>query len=230
MPDSIANLVALLHLGDSSLPTGGFAFSGGLESSAKLGLLGRYEDLESYFRAVIEQAGEGELPYLQAAWELAAPPPGADLAEVAAYYDAFLAVPTLHHASVVQGRTCLRLFGALHPDVPCEDLRAWFAAHELPPHLVLVLGLTLGRAHYSLPAAATLFLYTTVRDQLSAAIRLGLLGPTDAHTLLASLYPAMATARAAAAARPWRAATRRYPLLELAQASHPYVYAKLFQS
>ena len=141
-----------------------------------------------------------------------------------------LAVPTLHHASVVQGRTCLRLFGALHPDVPCEDLRAWFAAHDLPPHLVLVLGLTLGRAQYSLPAAATLFLYTTVRDQLSADIRLGLLGPTDAHTLLANLYPAMASARAAAAARPWRAATRHYPLLELAQASHPYVYAKLFQS
>jgi len=80
----LSRILDLLQLGDSAFPSGGFAFSNGLESLAKLGHIRAMEDFEGYLECHLEQIAGAEIPFLnsaQAAWGDA---PAASLADLLA--------------------------------------------------------------------------------------------------------------------------------------------------
>ena len=60
-------LLLLLQLGDAALPTGGYAFSGGLEAARQLGLVADGAGLHQFARQALRTAGTCELPFLRAA-------------------------------------------------------------------------------------------------------------------------------------------------------------------
>ncbi len=217
----------LLHLADSGLPTGAFAYSSGLESSLTLGLIRDDSGLRHHLYAGLQQAGGFELPFLASCASLA---PGDELREIVEIYDAQLLVPAVARASVVQGRTWLKLLRSFYPDADLDVLGDWFAAHDLPTHFTPMVALTLHRVGCSLSEMQTLMLHLLLRDQLSAAIRLGFLGPLEAHRLQHAFYDVFDPIIAAQTGKTHRDAARSAFVLDIAQLLHGDLYTRLFQT
>lgn len=216
----------LLHLADSALPTGGYAYSNGLESAAKLGLIRTLDEFRDYVESFLLQLSDCELPFIGACFAAPTPIPDQSLLPIVEAYDALTWLPLTRRWSTTTARTWLNLFERLYPDVRADDLRGWFGRHHIEPQFTIVYALTMRLAGYSSTDARTLLRYMSVRDQITAAIRLGLLGPADAHAMLHDFCADSATEPPG----DFTEAFRSSPVLELAQAAHQRVYAKLFQN
>ncbi|MBD2768254.1 hypothetical protein IC235_10155 [Hymenobacter sp. BT664] len=218
----------LLHLVDSAIPTGSFAYSYGLESSLTFGLVSTPFALRNYLYSYLQQVGSAELPFINSCFRLAALSEG--LQPVAEEYDAQLLVPALYKASAVQGRNWLKLLALFYPDGQMEAISQWFEARNIPPHFTLVFALGLQRAGCSLPELQAMYLHMLLRDQLSAAIRLGFLGPLEGHRLQHDFYTVFDHILAAQAGKEYGEATRSAFVLDAVQALHEDIYSKLFQN
>jgi len=216
----------LLHLADSALPTGGFAFSSGLESSARLGLIRDMADLDDFLTIAIRQARQAELPFVFAG-HAAITTGDAAIVALVKRYDAWLLTPTIRRGSLTQGRAWLTLAPCIFPDHDWQSLRQLLATRALPTHLAPVFGLIMGQLHVDTERVQALFLYACIRDLTSAAIRLGLLGPQEGHALLARFCQSPEFTEPVPT---MDAAYRTAPLLEIAQSKHNDLYTKLFQS
>ena len=218
----------LLHLVDSALPTGSFAYSYGLESSITFGLVNTPFTLRNYLYSYLQQAGSAELPFINSTFQLTEK--AAEFQTLAEEYDAQLLVPSLYKASAVQGRNWLKLLASFYPDLELETLTQWFAAHTIPPHFTLVFTLALQRAGFALKELQTMYLHMLLRDQLSAAIRLGFLGPLEGHKLQHDFYAVFEHVLAAQVGKGYGEAVRSAFLLDAAQVLHEDIYSKLFQN
>jgi urease accessory protein len=194
----------LLQLSDSAFPSGAFPHSFGLEALKQHGAL---EPLDVRLHELVWHTAYGALPFLDAAY---ADGPRADREN-----DVFLSNHIANRASRAQGQAFLlatrELFG------PCE----------LPfGHLAPAWGVVLARARVPLDDARHVFLFGAVRSALSAAVRLGAVGPLRAQRLLLDLHGVIEHALQEKIDAPCGVA----PRLEAAQAAHDTLYSRLFQS
>jgi len=220
-------LTQLLHLGDSALPAGGYAFSNGLEGAYQLGLLESPTALEQYLRSAIEAAAFSEIPFIHSSYHSS----GADSPlEMLAFYDAMLTAPAVRRASLVLGKNWLRLLADLYPQAGLVELRRRFAAEQWPSHYTVVFGLTLCATGFAEDEAQQLYLFQVLRDQMSAAVRLGIIGPMEAARRQASLYPHATRMLAEVAGCSYLQAERCTPQIDIAQGVHDHLYSRLFQS
>jgi urease accessory protein len=210
----------VMHLADSGLPTGAYVYSNGLESAAKMGLFTSLADFAEYLKSVVEQVEAFDLPFIASCYRMEL---GEAMLPMLEEFDASMPIPCIRRASIVQGETWLRVLGGFYPDSGIGELRKWLN----PAHYTLAFGLSLRVAGYPLQTSVDLYRFCGVRDQISVAVRLGLFGPTEGHKLLHRLCGEQAKLDADAE---YRQATRLCPLLDIAQARHPQVYAKLFQN
>ncbi|MCC3152592.1 urease accessory UreF family protein [Hymenobacter sp. BT770] len=218
----------LLHLVDSAIPTGSFAYSYGLESSITFGLINSPFALRNYLYSYLQQAGSSELPFIHSTFQLTETSPEFQI--VAEEYDSQLLVPTMYKASAVQGRNWLKLLATFYPEAQLETITQWFVAHNISPHFTLVFTLALQRAGFALEELQAMYLHMLLRDQLSAAIRLGFLGPLEGHQLQHDFYAVFEHILAAQAGKEYWEATRSAFLLDAAQVLHEDIYSKLFQN
>ena len=215
----------LFQLADSCFPTGGFAHSGGLEAAAQLGELSDEKTLRELVTDAMWQAGYGALPLVGAAHLLPA-----RWAELDALSDAFILGEVQNRASRTQGRaflaTCVRSF----TEPALAELQRTGQIARLCLHYAPLVGVTL--ASLGITRAATLrwFLFTTLRGQLSAAVRLGLTGPYAAQGLQRSLVPLLEQILTQCVEVAPEQITQTAPLLDLIQASHDRLYSRLFVS
>ena len=149
---------------------------------------------------------------------------------VAEEYDAQLLVPGLYKASTAQGRNWLKLLATFYPEAELETITHWFAAQEIPPHFTLVFTLALQRAGFALEELKAMYLHMLLRDQLSAAIRLGLLGPLAGHRLQHDFYAVFEHILVAQEGRHFGEASRSAFMLDVAQVLHEDMYSRLFQN
>ena len=224
----MSQFARLLHLVDSAIPTGSFAYSYGLESSITFGLINTPFALRNYLYSYLQQAGSAELPFINSTFQLSEKNP--EFQTLAEEYDAQLLVPTLYKASAVQGRNWLKLLTSFYPELELETITQWFAAHTIPPHFTLVFTLALQRAGFALAELQAMYLHMLLRDQLSAAIRLGFLGPLEGHKLQHDFYAVFEHILAAQTGKWYGEATRSAFLLDVAQVLHEDIYSKLFQN
>jgi urease accessory protein len=211
----MTNLLTLLALADSRLPTGGHVHSGGVEEAVTGGLVADLTTLRAYLRRRIRTHG------LVAASLAAAVHAGAlTIAEADRETDARTPAPAARHASRAQGRGLARLARRVWPDDDWQPLGTM-------PHLAVAAG-AVGKASGLNPDQTALsVVYTTMTGSATAAQRLLALDPADVAALTFELAP-LCEATAAEAAK--ELADLSDPLLDVLAQRHSQRERPLFVS
>jgi urease accessory protein len=213
----------LWQLVDASFPTGGFAHSGGLEAAWHCGEVTSDGAVRLFLRDALAQAGRGVLPLSSAAHD-----DPARLTELDARCHAFLTNVVANRASSVQGRAFVGTCARVWPGEPLNSLHA--LARELHGHYAPVAGAVLASLDVPLPSVQRLLLYLTARGILSAAVRLGILGPYAAQRMQADCTSDIEAVLARCAGLRDADLAQTAPILDLLQAGHDRLYSRLFQS
>lgn len=214
----------LLHLADSALPVGGFAYSYGLESAVRHGLLINQDQVANYLQTYAEQILSFDFPFVSDSYYLD------DMSQVAVLfqdYEAMLLNPLVKKANGVIGKNWLRLFSKLYA---LEDVETRATKEKWPCDFPVVFGICAKKLGLDYHESLHLYFYCTIRDQMSALIRLGAAGPSWAHSqlnhLLQDFEQTIQSYKAISRDKAYKSAY----LMEIAQLSHDRVYSKLFQN
>ena len=212
------------QLVDSAFPAGGFAHSYGLEAAWQQGEVDA-ASLPEFVCDGIAQAGHGGLPFVLAAFD-----DPQSVAFIDERCDAFLRNPVANRASRVQGRAWL---GTVERSFPRDDVRQAAGAIRTRSgcrHFAPILGATLRALGFERGDAARLFLFSAARGTLSAAVRLGITGTTDAQRILSERSEDLDRTIGRCRDLAIDDAAQTSPLIDLWQASHDRLYSRLFQS
>ncbi|MGJ5180381.1 urease accessory protein UreF [Bradyrhizobium oligotrophicum] len=174
--------LALLQLGDSAFPAGGFAFSWGIEGLAADGLLAGHDDLDDVIADHLAQRwATMDRVLLRRVWR------AGDIAAISSVdrlTDATTPSEEMREGSRRAGRALLgvwvKLGGALS-----VSYRARVSADPRLGHLPVVQAITGRDAGLGLAAAELVSGWTLVTGLVSAAVRLGLIGHIDSQRSLA---------------------------------------------
>jgi urease accessory protein len=210
---------------DSAFPAGGFAHSGGLEAAWQSGEVKGREGLASYIRTSLAQAGRGGLVFVGAACESPSEVPGLDR-----MCDAMLTNPVANRASRAQGMAFLSTAERIYRKEELRALREQVRIEGLAGHFAPLFGATVGLLGISRPAAASLYVFLTLRGLVSAGVRLGIVGPLEGQ----GIQHLMAEEAQRVVERFGEAdveeATQVAPMIDLLQANQDRLYSRLFQS
>jgi urease accessory protein len=213
----------LLQLSDSAFPTGGFAHSGGLEAAWQCGEVRDDGALRGFLRAALWQAGRGVLPLAAAAHADPARLPALDERN-----HAFLTNVVARRASIVQGRAFLATCARTWPGGAMAAIES--SARPLAGHYAPLAGAVLRTLGLTLIDSQQLLLYIAGRGILSAAVRLGIVGPYAAQRLQFESHEDADTVLARCRDLREDDLAQPAPLLDLLQAGHDRLYSRLFQS
>ena len=177
-----------LRFVDSFFPSGGYAFSSGLEAAVQGGAVRNAEDLSRY---VVESLTIGIGEREAVAVGLAHDAYVSGSLEIAFKVDRELEAMKLGResrtASRQMGRQVMRLAADQLSRQPLiEDYLAAVEAEQTPGHLAVSLGLTLAAAGWSKEDSIAAFLYQTATGFVAAAMKLLPLGQREGQRLLES--------------------------------------------
>ncbi|MDB4962513.1 MAG: Urease accessory protein UreF [Myxococcales bacterium] len=215
----------VLQLTDSAFPTGGFAHSGGLEAMIQGGELKGAREVEAFCAETIMQTAHGSLPLVAA---VQAEP--ARLVELDALQSAILWSHVAVRASRGQGRSLLDTAARAFQLPALITAREQLTRNELVGHLAPCFGFVTATLGVTRDDALASYLHLTLRSLLSAAVRLGALGPTEAQGVHHALHPALEEALAFARTATLDDLAQTSPITELVQGTHDRLYSRLFQS
>jgi len=209
----------VLQLADSAFPTGGFAHSAGLETLVQTG---EVRSVEAFCGELVDQLAHGSLPMVATVYD--APE---RLAEVDAFARTTLWSHVAARASRAQGRALLDVAARSFEHAVLREARA---RRDIECHLAPVFGFVTRALGVVREEALATFLHLGLRGALSAAVRLGAIGPTEAQAIHHRLHDALATALARGATLTLADVAQTSPIVELVQATHDRLYSRLFQS
>jgi urease accessory protein len=209
------------QLVDSAFPTGGFAHSGGLEAALQHGLIADADALREYIQTCLVQSRRGLLYFVLQAHQLADA-----FADVDRRCDLFLNNHVANRASRAQGRALLASAGKTFEQAPILELMAQVREQKSPGHLAPSFGRVAQYLCISAAETADMYQFMTARGILSAAVRLGAIGPIQAQ----QMQTAIALEQRLTGPTSDQTPVQTAPLLDLIQATHERLYSKLFQS
>lgn len=207
----------LWQLADSAFPTGGFAHSNGLEAAWQQGEVRDAENLGKFLEASLWQMGRSLLPFATAAHD----EPG-HLAEFDQLFDIHQSNHVAKRASRLQGRALMASAQRIFPPL---SLPRPLHGHFAPVFGAVARALGLARG-----PAANLFCFQHLRGVMSAAVRLGIVGPMEAQSLQHRLGPCARNILSQCENLPLEEIAQTAPLLEAWQGTQDRLYSRLFQS
>lgn len=222
---SMSNELMIWQIADTAFPVGGFAHSGGLESACHAGEVKGPGPLREFIEAAIVQARFGTLPFVKGAHE-----PDEPIGDLDALCDAFLVNHVANRASRALGRGMLYVAGTSFGHPGLASLAQDWQHSGAPQHYGVVFG-AVGRL-LELPLSSTLrlALFIAVRDLMSSAVRLNVLGPLRAQALLFELRHSIAKASDPDGVPSPYDAAQTAPVMDVLQNAHDGLYSRLFQS
>ncbi|TKB91007.1 MAG: hypothetical protein E8D41_11180 [Nitrospira sp.] len=177
-----------LRFVDSFFPSGGYAFSSGLEAAVQGGAIRNAEELSRYVvESLTTGMGEREAVTVGLAHEAYA----SGFLETAIEADRELEAMKLglesRTASRQMGRQVIRLAANQQTRYSLiEDFLALVEAEQTPGHLAVTVGLTLAAAGWSKEETIAAFLYQTATGFVAAAMKLLPIGQREGQRLLES--------------------------------------------
>ncbi len=221
--------IRLFQVTDSAFPSGSFAFSYGLESMAKLGRIRDVADFRKYMFNVLTQISRSEMPFVNSGYNSALEF-RQSLAPVMEMLDAFITIPCLHKASIMQGKVLLQVMKMVYPEHDFVDVMSWFQLNELSTHYAPLFGIVCRVIGFTHRETLSAYAYISLRDQISAAIKLGMFGPHKAQGILQEVLRNVSAEINLVKKLEYYEAYRIALALEIAQANHPGLYSRLFQN
>ncbi|WP_199254089.1 urease accessory protein UreF [Mycolicibacterium mengxianglii] len=183
----LAQLLAAVRFGDSAFPSGGFAFSSGLEGSHRDGLVLDEADVSAFAAEQLESRWHScDRVLLRRAWAAEDPGVTDGLAEAVA------AMSVLREASRRAGAATLTTFGAVldaDAGIDVADYRRRVLDGSAPGHLPVAQAVCLRAAGLELHTAETVAAWQVVSGITSAALRLGIVGHLGAQRVTTALTP-----------------------------------------
>jgi len=215
----------LWQLADSAFPGGGFAHSGGLEAAWHYREVTNTVELNDFINASLGQLRHGALPFVKAAHQ-----EEEDFESLDHLCDSFTTNHVANRASRAQGQAFL---GSVHRIFHVEaltKLRSFVLQHELPGHLAPVFGAITAELDCSLAETCELFVFMQLRGWISAAVRLGIVGPLEGQAIQYRFADRTEAVTQELAELNVDDVAQTAPLLDLFHGGHDRVYARLFQS
>jgi urease accessory protein len=180
---------------DSFFPSGGYAFSSGLESAAQGGAVRNAEDLNRYVTDLLQNGtGRCEAVAVARAWMAVTNDKLQVAKDADLELDAMKLCRETRMASRQMGRQVLKIAteqqkGQQGAATMLTDYQAEVEAGRSPGHLAVTLGLTLGACGWSEKDTVAAYLYQSVVGLISAALKLLPIGQREAQRLLESWLP-----------------------------------------
>jgi urease accessory protein len=210
----------LLQLADGTFPNGAFAHSGGLEAATVLGAI-EANGAARFLDTSLRQIGRASLPFVRRA---AIDP--SSLGRLDEACDATLPLLAPNRASRAQGRAlasaAARVWESLAPIA--EHTRSG------PAHHAPVFGAIFGVLGVGPDETLAAYLHGAARGILSAAVRLGLVGPLEAQRLHAERFSLLDEILDGASCLEPDHAAQTAPLIEIFAALHERLDGRMFQS
>lgn len=181
-------------IADSMLPTGGFAHSAGIEAAAQLGLVETATSLRDYIHVSLRSAMQQQVPFVMRSFEAKE-----DWQRLDRQLQATMAANEVAcRASREQGEGLLRVAiswlrerNDLCSVELLQEIQKNIVTDRTKGHLAVIFGIVCCSLKLSPEEACHLFGYCASRDQVSAAVRLNLIGPLAGVTLLSSCWGAV---------------------------------------
>lgn len=214
---------------DSVLPTGGFAHSYGLEAAVQARFVFGPEDLKTYITHVLENTGSLLLPFVYSANRS---PDMETWSKLDNLLEAMLTNEISRKASISQGSALLRVAASVFVEAPLiKKMRDTFLGSGTASfHHAPVFGLICGLLGFDSSTSQRAYMFMTMRDVVSAATRLNLIGPLGASALQHQLAHVAEQMVRKWMDRPVEEACQTVPLLDVIQGCHGYLFSRLFCS
>ncbi|MEW6543299.1 MAG: urease accessory UreF family protein [Nitrospirota bacterium] len=176
---------------DSFFPSGGYAFSSGLEAAVQGGAVRDARELSRYVEDLLGNGlGRCEAVAVARAWDAQARGAGHEAIGADEELDAMKLCRETRKASRQMGRQVIRI--AAERMVESAILRGYreaVAAGRTPGHLAVALGLTLAACGWQREEAVAAYLYQGAVGLVSASLKLLPIGQKEAQRLLDDWLP-----------------------------------------
>ncbi|CAN5598760.1 urease accessory UreF family protein [soil metagenome] len=221
----------LLQITDSGFPTGGYAFSHGLESLTLLGDVRDAENVRAFAQTQIEETlARLELPAVGFGFHSASDRSFESLQKIDEAVDLLKVVPIYRQASRKLGR---RLLESSIPIVGGQFGSEYFTAVEtnrMHGHHSVVFGVIAYEIGVTDGNALLAYASSSVNGYVAAAVRLGIIGQRAAQAIIAELHPAIIAAIDRAPRLDIDELGSYSPMIDLAGLSHASHSARQFTS
>uniref|UniRef100_A0A5B6ZJ98 Putative urease accessory protein F n=1 Tax=Davidia involucrata TaxID=16924 RepID=A0A5B6ZJ98_DAVIN len=214
---------------DSILPTGGFAHSSGLEAAIQARIVSGPEDLRTYVIHVLENTGSLLLPFVYSA---TMSPNMQTWHKLDRMLDATLTNEVARKASTAQGSALMRVAAAVFSEVPSLKMMrdTSLGTGNVSFHHAPIFGLICGLLGLDNETSQRAYMFITMRDVISAATRLNLVGPLGAAVMQHQIALVAEEMSTKWMDRKVEEACQTAPLLDTVQGCHGYLFSKLFCS
>lgn len=189
------------------------------------GAVASLDELEELVSGVIWQCALSALPLVEAAH---ADPTA--LESLDALSDATLWSHVGKRASRTQGRAFIDAAARIWPDSTIMEARIALTERRIHGHHAPLFGVVARAIGAPREATSQAFLHATLRAVVSAAVRLGVVGPYEGQAMTARATQTLERALAAGHARTIDELAQPLPLAELFQGTQDSLYSRLFQS